>query len=366
MDIQITQPKLSGALNILSRVATSRSALPILANVLVKTKDSNLYLSATNLEVAITHRTPCKVAKDGAVTVPARLAHDFVSSLPKDETIRLLFDKSKLMISAGGYKSSIQGASASDFPALPELGNGQAIKVPVNELKNVLSKVVVAASHDETRPVLGGVLFHINKGELFMASTDGYRLAEVKLMEVAQDELEAIVPLSTLQDVQKIIQDSDEDTIQMQFSEGQFGITTSDTTLVSRLIDGEYPRYQQLIPSQSDIEVEVERDALLTAAKLAGLFARESGGSITLSASSSDNTLAVNSVASQVGDNSSVIKAKVQGDGQVVLNVRYLLEALNTFEGQTINFRFSGSIAPCVLSSPEDPGYQHIVMPLKS
>lgn len=365
MRIQITQSNLHKALTLLSRVASSKSSLPILSNILLKASKGTLELSATNLEVAITHTTRGKIEEEGTVTVPARLFTDFVSQLPKSETIDLVFEKNTLLVSSGSYSSHIQGSPADDFPALPSISSKDVLTVPVKDLQSALNRTILAASHDETRPVLGGVLFHTLTSKLAIAATDGYRLAEAVLETDATIE-KSIVPTSTLQDVQKILQDTTEDTVTLQFEDGQFGVICEDTVLVSRLVDGQYPEYTQLIPEKSDITAVVGKEELLTAAKLAGLFARETGGSITLKASESNSTLTVSSVASQVGDNSSTITGSVTGSGEVVVNVRYLTDALNCFDSDEVSFRFSGSISPCVLSSKTQPGYQHIVMPLKS
>lgn len=365
MRIQITQANLYKALTLLSRVASTKSSLPILSNILLTAKKGSLELAATNLEVAITHTTRGKVDQEGSVTVPARLFTDFISQLPKSETVELVFEKNKLFITAGSYSSHIQGTNSDDFPALPTISSKETLTVNTKAFQHALTRTMLAASHDETRPVLCGVLFHTINKEVYIAATDGYRLAESQI-DCQADINKSIVPTSTLQDVLKILQDTSEDTVTLQFEDGQFGVLCEDTILVSRLIEGQYPEYSQLIPETSDISASVPREELLTAAKLAGLFARESGGSITLKASEMDKNLVVSSVASQVGDNTSNITGTIKGSGDVVVNVRYLTDALNCFEGDQINFRFSGAISPCVLSSDTQPGYQHIVMPLKS
>lgn len=365
MKIQITQTHLSRALGILSRVASTRTPLPILSNILIRASGGKLELAATNLEVAIVCTVSGKIEEEGSVTIPARLLYDFVSQLPKELTINLVFDDMKLFISAGSYSSHIQGVSAEEFPALPKISKGTSLKISSEKVKSALDKTMLAASRDETRPILGGVYFHSTEGALYTAATDGYRLAEARLTET-KDEINAVVPASTLQDVLKIVQEVDDDDVTLQFDEGQFGVSVNDIQLISRLVDGQYPAYQQLIPEQSDIQFTVNRAEFLTAAKLAGLFARESGGSINLKVSEDEKSLTVSSIASQVGDNSSSLSGEVIGSGEVVLNVRYLTDALNCFNSDNISFRFSGSISPCVLTADSQEGYQHIVMPLKN
>lgn len=365
MKIQITQPNLNRALGLLSRVASTRTPLPILSNILIKASEEGLELIATNLEVAIVCKTSGAVDEVGSVAVPARLLHEFVSQLPKELTVNLVFEGTKLYISAGSYSSHIQGAQPDDFPAIPVIKSGATLTVENDQLKNALDTTMLAASHDETRPILGGIYLHSGEGKLFMAATDGYRLAEKEFLET-DIAIAAVIPSSTLQDVLRIMQESDEQQMVLQFDDGQFGVKTEYTQLVSRLVDGQYPAYKQLIPDQSDIAFTLPRSDFLTAAKLAGLFARESGGSITIKASEEEETVTVSSIASQVGDNNSSIPAEVSGSGEVVVNVKYLADALNCFSTDTISFRFSGSISPCVITSVDQPGYQHIVMPLKS
>jgi DNA polymerase-3 subunit beta len=365
MKVKITQTNLNKALSLMARVASVRAPLPILANILFKATENKLELSATNLEVAITNITKSKIDDIGEVTVPAKLLSDFVAQLPKDEIIELSFEGNKLSVQAGSYSSHIQGMSAEDFPALPKIKEGKKIILNKAVLKDALQKTMLAASHDETRPVLGGIYLHSADGKLNIAATDGYRLAEYAIDGI-EETFSAIIPLPSFQDTLKIMQEGSEAEIEVLFDEEQFGVVAGETELVSRLIEGQYPEYKQLIPEKSDIEFTLDRESLLTASKLAGLFARESGGSITIKVSESDNLVTVSSVASQVGDNSSDIQAEVTGSGSVVLNVRYLTDALNCFEGNKIKFRFSGSISPCILTDPENGNYQHVVMPLKS
>lgn len=365
MKIQITQSNLQQALSVMSRVASGKTELPILTNVLVEAKDSTLTFSATNLEVAVTHQTNAKINKPGKAAIPARLFYDFVAQLPKDSVVELELEKNKLLISAGGYSSHIQGADGEDFPALPEISASNKLEIKNDVFGDCVTKTILAASHDETRPILGGVYVHSFKGELFFTATDGYRLAEAKAGK-ADFETQCVVPSQSLQEALKLSQDSEQETSTLYFGDGQFAIESGDTKLVSRLVDGTYPEYRKLIPEKSDTSCTLDKNEFQTAAKLAGLFARESGGSITIKADESKKSVTVASVASQVGDNSSAIDAEVSGEGEIVLNVRYLNDALNCFTSGEISFRFGDSIAPCVLSSKSQPGYQHIVMPLKS
>src|SRR5487761_1091572 len=180
MKLQVTQENLNRALGSVARVANSRGTLPILSNVLIKTSNNRLSLSATNLDIAITHFIGAKVKEEGSITVPARLMQDFVGSLPEG-IIELELDETKLHVTTEQYQSVVNGIVADDFPVMPAISEGKTWSLSSGMLKKALQQVVFAASGDETRPVLTGVLVHTLKGKLYAAATDSYRLAEKQL-----------------------------------------------------------------------------------------------------------------------------------------------------------------------------------------
>lgn len=367
MKLSTTQENLSKALNIVCRVAGSKTTLPILANIMLKTVKNRLQISATNLEVAITQFIGGKIDSNGSITVPARLMSDFVSSLPKD-TINMELEKNKLHIKTKQYQSTINGIAADDFPSIPKLQNKNTIKIPISDLKKALQQVIFTASNDDSRPVLTGVYFSSQNGRLFITATDSYRLAEKQIIKI-QENLSCIVPVSSLQHLLRILsEDIEENEVNISYDQAQILFTLQDIELVSRLIDGQYPDYQRLIPSKSDVNITLNREDFINITKVASLFAKESAGSITISVSEEDQEVSITSVASQVGENTSRAEAKIKGSGEVTLNSRYLLEALNAINDDKVTFRFSGKISPCVLTPADSKSsdYLHIIMPLKS
>lgn len=361
MKLQVTQQNLAKALNSVARVATSRNTLPILANVLLKTNNNRLSLSATNLDIAITHTVGSKIEKDGALTVPARLMQDFVNNLP-DSVLKLVDNEAKLEISTEKYQSTINGIAAEDFPVMPEIKGGSKWKTTAGELKHVLQKVAFAASADDARPVLTGVYFHTEGGKLTVAATDSYRLAEYKV-GAAKSDINFLLPHSAANDLLRILTDETQ-TLTITHNEQQASFATEDVTLVARLIEGNYPDYQKLIPAKFDTIAKLSRDEFANITKVSSLFARESAGSITITAS--EGGVSINAVASQVGENTAAADASVKGGGDVTLNSRYLVDALNAYEGETIEFCFNGKLEPCILRSADDASYTHLIMPLRS
>jgi len=364
MKLQVTQENLNRALNSVARVANSRGTLPILANVLIKTTKNRLSLSATNLDIAITHYIGAKVTDEGSITVPARLMQDFVSSLPEG-VINLQLEETKLHITTDQYQSVVNGIVADDFPVMPAMSDGFSWKIPGSLLKKSLQQVVFAASSDETRPVLTGVLIKTIDNKLVMAATDSYRLAEKQLGTQKQD-INLLIPASALHDLLRILGDGD-DEVKITNNNQQVLFQVGDIELITRLLEGNYPDYQLLIPKTFTTSATLKRTDLINITKVSSLFARESAGSVTIEVDKEARELSIRSVASQLGENTAKAPAsKVTGSAAITLNSRYLLDALNVFGGEMIKFGFNGKLEPTLLEDPDNPDYRHVVMPLKS
>lgn len=363
MKLQVTQENLNRALNSVSRVANSRGTLPILANVLIKTSNNRLSLAATNLDIAITHYIGAKVGEEGSITVPARLMQDFVSSLPEG-VIELDLKDAKLHVTTDKYQSVVNGIVADDFPIMPAISDGKKWTIDGAAFKKGLQQVVFAASNDETRPILTGVLLQTSGGKLNMAATDSYRLAEKQLASNKED-IQILVPASAMQDLLRILGES-EDKVNVTHDEQQVLFQVGDVELVTRLVDGKYPDYKKLIPEKFATSARLKRADLTNVTKVSSLFARESAGSVTIEVDDKASQLSIRSVASQLGENTATADAKVTGSGSITLNSRYLLDALNALTGEEVVFSFNGKLEPTLLSDPAGTDYKHVIMPLKS
>ncbi len=369
MELTVTQENFSKALSAVGRVASTKTQLPILSNILLRTDGNRLLVAATNLEIATTQYIGAKIVKPGAITIPARLITEFVSSLPKG-SIELRVVGENMHITSGNYHSIINGIIADDFPELPTINEKDSVSYAINveEFKQAVSQTIITSSSDSTRPVLTGVYWHSHEGWIYLAATDGYRLSERKLVETAS-EVSAIIPTQTLQEVLRTIAD-DTDTIDILFDESQVRFRMNDAEVMSRLVDGNFPDYRQLIPKESDIVAVMNKAEFTRVTKIAGLFARESGGSVTVTVDTDAQSVSLHSIASELGENTSQLDAKVTSNtdsGQITLNSRYLSEALGVVDADTISFSFSGKLSPSILkSTSKDTNYYHVIMPLKS
>lgn len=364
MKLSVTQENLNRALGAVSRVASSKTPLPVLNNILLRTDNNRLVVAATNLEIAIVQRIGARVETGGAITVPARLMTEFISNLPK-ATVELSGDGAHLRVGSGNFSSVINGVEAEEFPEIPTISDPVTVRVPVETFKRAAGQTVIAASSDNTRPILTGIYVHTYEGGLYFVGTDGYRLGERRVVDCGES-IDVVVPATTMSEVLRVIPDG-VDTIEMQFDDSQVHFNIGDIEVTSRLIDGNFPDYRKLIPEKTEISVDIDKGEFVRIVKVASLFARDSGGSITLKADEAGKKLVINSIASQLGENTSEADARVDGDGQVTLNSRYVLEALGTVDADSISFGFSGKLAACVFrAAGKKSDNQHIVMPLKS
>jgi len=367
MDIIVSQDTFAKALSMVGRVASSRTGLAILNNVLLRTEGRSLVISATNLEIATTHRLNIKVTKEGSITIPAKLISDLVSSLPK-EPLHLTTKNNTLFIKTVRHSSSVRGVGDDEFPELPIVDTNKSVSysLSVNDFKHAATQTVICASSDSTRPVLTGIYWHTHDKQLFFAATDGYRLAERKIMSVETD-VAAIIPASTIQEVLRSLTDSIE-SIEVSFDDTQVTFIFGDSTITSKLIDGNFPDYRQLIPEKNETTFETKRTELQQNTKLTSLFSRDNGGTISVEVDIDNQKVSIFSIGSETGENNSEINTSLMSgeSGKITFNSRYLLDALSVVDEEDIKISFSGKLAPILLTPTTQSEYVHIIMPIKS
>ena len=368
MKLNVTQENLAKAVGTVGRIVSSRSSLPVLSNILLSTDTNRLRLSATNLEIGITYWIGCKVDQEGAVTAPARLLGEFVQNLPPGN-LEMAANETNLTITSPHYNSQINGISAEEFPVIPEVKTKPAVTLPASAFRQALSEVVIAASADENRPVLAGVYMYVKEGNLVLVATDSYRLAErsLTLPKDHKGELSLVVPARTMQELVRILADNDGD-VNMYVAENQVMFQLDTIELVSRLIEGQFPNYRQIIPEEEKTVATLATTELSRITKMANLFAREAAGSVRIEVQA-EGEIRIISSASQIGENTSSAECEVAGDdGEISLNARYVSDALAVIKTKQVSFAMSGKLNPCVLR-PEGEGaddYLHIIMPLRT
>jgi DNA polymerase-3 subunit beta len=367
MKFSVTQENLAKAVTTTGRIVSSRSSLPVLSNILLSTDTNRLRLAATNLEIGITCWIGCKVEQEGAVTVPARLLSEFVSSLPPGN-LDVSASEANTTITTPHYNSNINGISAEEFPLIPEVKTDPIITLAASELRQAIAEVVVAASLDESRPVLAGVYLYTEEDNLVLVATDSYRLAEraIKLPQKGTD-FAVIVPARTMQELVRVLADHEGD-VNLFIADNQIMFQLENVELVSRLIEGQFPNYRQIIPAEEKTVATLATAELSRITKMANLFARENASSIRVEVQA-EGEIRVMSSASQVGENTSSANCVVAGDdGEISLNARYLSDALAVITTKEVSLAMSGKLNACVLRPEGDEAddYLHIIMPLRT
>ncbi|MFC1727200.1 DNA polymerase III subunit beta [Patescibacteria group bacterium] len=371
MKVSILQENLARGLGIASRSVATRAQLPILNNVLISTDKGRLKISATNLETGVNLWLGAKVEKQGSVAIPAKILTEFVANLPVGK-VELETKENRLTLVSGTYRASFVGLPASEFPAIPSLTEkDKGVVFEGEALSQAVSQVAFAAAIDEGRPVLTGVLFVVEEEGLRLIATDGYRLSLKKVDLSKQSKVKEligglIVPAKALQEVARVIDNSEDKkiTLAVTAEKNQIIINSSDVEVVSRLVEGEFPDYQRIIPEKGSTEIEMDRQELVRAVKMASIFARESANIVKFE--SKGSLLKISANTAQVGDNLSQVSVKTKGEGgKIAFNSRYLLDFLSVVDSDLISFEMSGSLDPGVFRLKGKSSLLHIIMPVR-
>jgi DNA polymerase-3 subunit beta len=346
--------------------------LPILGNVLLRTENGRLKLTATNLEVGINVWVPAKVDDEGAITVPAKLFTDFVNSLPPGPTELSLNVRTKTVhLKSGPYEANFKGLDAEEFPTIPVAPDKPTTKLAKSTLRRMIGEVAFVATTDDSRPVLTGVLTTFEGDKATMAAADPYRLSvrTAPLLSKVEGKIEVIIPARSLQEVQRIIDDS-EDPVEIFITPNgsQVIFHTQEADLVSRVIEGQFPNYRQVIPTgKAATRIIVQREELLQATRLASLFARDSANMLRFQVDpSAQPPLIISANAAEVGDQTAKVDATVDGQSTTIaFNSRFISDALGSVTAPEIALELGGPLAPGVIKIVGDDSYLHVVMPLR-
>jgi DNA polymerase-3 subunit beta len=373
MKLSCLQENLDRGLNVVGRAVAVRTTLPITNNVLLATEKSRLKLSATNLEMAISCWIGAKVEEEGAITVPARLLSEFISSLPTEKVDIVLSPQTKTLgLKCARFEARISGVDAKDFPPVPKVEGGIATKVEVEAFKQAIAQVAFAAATEESRPVLTGVDAEFDGDTLTLAAADGFRLAVYKLplAQAVTQKTEVIIPARTLAELNRLMADQEEAVeITVNPEKGQALFKLKDIELVSQLIQGSFPNYSQLIPKKYTTKAVISVADFLRATKTASIFARDGSGIVRLvvapGAEMKPGKVTVSARSEEIGDDVGEIDAMVEGDeAKIAFNGKYLTDVLGVLGEAQVALETTNPSSPGVLKPVGVDNYIHVVMPM--
>ena len=358
-----------GLLNV-SNITGKNLTLPILNNILLNTDKKQLKLSTTDLEMAIISQIQCKIEKEGDITVPAKLLVNFINNLPNNK-ININIKNNIISLKCENYNSFIKGLDAKDFPIIPKIKNDPIIEIDSFEFKNALEQVINFVSISEIRPEISGVLFDFNdeKKAKFVA-TDSFRLGEktlnIKNSKIKKGERKLIIiPYKTIQELIRIISNSKNNILKISIENNQILFDLKENQIISRLIEGNYPNYQQLIAKQFDTTIITTREELIKAVKIGSFFSSKIND-LRLKINSKKSQIEVFSQDIELGENVSQINSEIKGkDVEIIFNHKYLLDGLNNINTEKVIIGFNGETSPGIIRPEGKDDFIYIIMPIK-
>lgn len=368
MKLQILQENLEKAVSTTSRFASTRAQLPILGNILISTKKSKIYISSTNLEISASVQVGAKIEEEGEISIPAKVISELVANLPR-ETVSLSSEKEQLKVSVSGFSSTVLGMNSLDFPKIPNtVDKEKSISLKQEEFVKALSQVSFATSMDETRPILTGVLFLFEKNSLSLVATDGFRLSRktFSLKSGTFSGKSVVIPKGVLGEFSRVTTEDGEILFNVQEKEKQIIFGIGDTILTSRLLEGEYPDFEKIIPKSSSTKILLDKEEFARAVKLASIFARESANIIKIKVLK--DIVNISAESSAAGSQETKVDAKVESTEksfEIAFNYRFVEEFLRSVAGEEVKMEFLSVSSPGVFTDTSDSSYLHLIMPVK-
>ncbi len=376
MKFTSTQHNLSQGLQVVSHIASKNTTLPILNNVLIRAEKGVITLSTTNLEMGVSCTIRGKIDNEGSFTAQSRLLSDFVN-LISTETVDIELVENTITVASAKTQTEIKGNPADEFPLIPAIAIQEPFACKIKDLKGALAQVVFATSHSETRPEISGVYMKFENGSLILAATDSYRLAEKSIKCTGVESREVIVPQRALSELQRILsvleESEEEDEVTIAFQDNQVQFSYKTITLTSRLIEGSFPAYQQIIPTNHTTRVLIDKGEFSKAVKTAALFSRLGVFDVLIAIEQGKVTVSAHNT--QVGKSSTEIEASVEGEAtSIVLNHKFIADGLSAMSSAGLVIEMQGGSSPCVIRPAEtlegahaiaQQDYLYIIMPIK-
>jgi len=371
MKVVLTRGDLLRGITTVQSAVASKNTMPILANVLLEARDKKLEFVATDLDMGIRCSVPAEIVEKGNITINAKKLADIVRELP-EATVELEIDDShKMLLVCQKSNFKVHGLPKDDFPILPEVKRDKVFKIKGSLLQEMIRKTIFAVSTDETRYVLNGVFFQVEGGKLRMVATDGHRLAfiEKKLEGKNDDKASVIIPTKTLNELTKVISDlgkgKEEDLIvEVIATDNQIKFVIEGVEIISRLIEGQFPNYEQVIPKESDKKIEASISSLAAATRRVAILTSEKSNSIRYQAK--NNKLTISSKTPDMGEAKEEIDVDYKGEEiSIAYNAKYVLDVLKNVGTDIVNIELTQPLSPGILRPKGDADYLCVIMPMR-
>ena len=366
MNLTCGREELLEAIMVCQRAISAKSMLPILSGVLFKSDKKTLNLSATDLEISIRKTLNIEAKEGGAVVIPARLITDILSSLETENVeLSLIKDKAQLELKAGDSKFTLNVYFEEDFPKIPEAEKGTACTIKSADFNKATKEVVKAASRDEGKPVLTGALVEITKDTLRMVATDSYRLAlcETGISEGPAEDISIIVPAKSLRELSRIISAKSGGSVSISLTENQAIFKTDETELISRLIDGEFPNYKQIIPEGYEKVIKMDREKATGCIRRTAILAQNNA---PIRFTATNGQAVISSSTQDVGEAIEKMEIEYSGDEiKMAFNHEYLLDGITSVDEESVALEVTDPLKPAMVKPVKDKSFQYLIMPVR-
>ncbi|MDO8639263.1 MAG: DNA polymerase III subunit beta [Candidatus Daviesbacteria bacterium] len=363
MKFTILQQDLMPTLQAVARSTGVRSQLPVLGNILLQAESGKLKLSATNLEIGVVKFINAEILEEGEVTVPAKTFVEVITNL-SGEKLSISAGTDQIEISTPTFSSKLNGISATEFPSIPLLGK-DTVSIESEILVKSLPEIIFAAAMDDGRPTLTGILTEIKDKKLQLVATDGYRLAH-KIVPIAETAFfKALVPKRTFEEIVRLISEDSADLVKIAVSEdnNQMIFSFGNTQVSSRLIEGQFPAWEKIIPEKVITKVILERSGFLKAVKLAAVFSRNEANIVKLNCL--EGKIILSSEAKELGSQEKQVEAEKTGEEiNIAFNTKFLIDAFSNLNTTKVAMEFSGILSATLIKPIGEEGLQYIVMPV--
>lgn len=369
MEFVVRKNDLLRELQLFQGIVERKNTIPILANVLMEAKGDEIRFSATDLEVGLRSKCKASVTKPGSLTIPAKKFFEIVKSLP-DTDIRVAEDKNGVKVAADRFDSRMQTLPKEDFPTLPESGGAPTVGLSPASMKEMVSKTQFAITGEDTRYFLNGALFVLRADSMSLVATDGHRLALVNVkregkMPADGEENKAILPKKTLGELSRLLGDGDGE-IAYERGENHLFFTVGDRMLISRMIDGQFPAYERVIPKGNDKHIEFERDRLTNAVKRVALLSNERSRAVKFQIEK--GKVDVTSSSPELGEAKETLPVDYAGDAmQICFNAQYVLDFLAAVTTDVVALELKDEVSQAVMTPVGAEGYDYtyVIMPMR-
>ncbi|WP_069651074.1 DNA polymerase III subunit beta [Caloranaerobacter ferrireducens] len=363
MKIKVTQKELNKCINIVQKAITSKTTLPILNGILLEAEENTLKLTGTDLEIGIESKINCEVIEEGSIVIASRLFGDIIRKLPSLDVEIETDENNNVHITCGNSKFNIIGQPSIEYPQLPVVDDDISLNIPKDLLKSMIKQTIFAAAQDEIKPILTGALLEVNNKRAALVALDGYRLAVKEISVSSDNNIKVVIPSKTLNEVSRILDDDDSD-VKIMFTSSHVLFDFGETVIISRLLEGEFINYRDIIRNEYKSRVKVNTRTVQESIERASLLARE-GKNNLVKFTISDEKMIISSN-SEIGNVHEELPIELEGnDIKIAFNSKYMLDALRVIDSEEIIMDFESNVKPCIMRPYGDNSYTYLVLPVR-